>query len=137
MRYSQLLLSRDALTKANAKLSFGNGTLEMFGKVIKLETTRAGHYKIPLLENNTMFDVMFSVNDLKSAPIAEKRKIAFKLHRQFGHADKKRICDLLHDANVHDSDLGKLLGDMKKTCEVCARYKRCQSRPVVKTSMTQ
>ena len=67
--------------------------------------------------------------------MGDKKKIAFELHRRFGHADGNKTCDLLHDANVHDSELNKLLGDMKKKCDDCARYKRKQSTPVVGLSL--
>ena len=107
------------MSKAEAKLLFGMDTIEIFGKTIKLETTANGHYKLPLLPETKMFSVFLSNEELLEMDSTHKRNTARKLHVQFGHADGKRLVDLLHDAGVVDSQFEKLVHDVEKSCDIC------------------
>ena len=64
-----------------------------------------------------------------------KIKIAKKLHRQFSHANSKRLKTLLQDAGIKDDDLFKIIDEVTQSCESCIKYKRGPPRPVVGLSM--
>ena len=129
------LLSKKAMSKAKAKLLFGMDTIEIFGKNIKLETTANGHYKLPLLPETKMFSVFLSNEELSEMDSAHQRNTAKKLHVQFGHADGKRLVDLLHDAGVVDSQFEKLVYEVEKNCETCLQHKRKKPHSAVGFSL--
>ena len=58
-------------------------------------------------------------------------KRATKLHRQFGHPTAKKLKKLVQDAEIHDSTLEREIDKVTRECDVCARYRRPCSRPVV------
>ena len=62
-------------------------------------------------------------------------KRATKLHRQFGHPTAKKLKKLVQDAEIHDSTLEREIDKVTRECDVCARYRRPCSRPVVSVSL--
>ena len=58
-----------------------------------------------------------------------------KLHRQFGHASEQKLKDLLKKANVKDKEIYDLLNKAITECELCIRFQRTPSRPVVSLPM--
>ena len=61
----------------------------------------------------------------------EKKHIASKLHKQFGHPKSPRLIDLIKTARISGKDLLVLVKDSDKSFEICTRYKRPNSRWVV------
>ena len=88
-----LLLSKSSLKAADSQLDFVNDTVTMFGKEIALQHTSNGHYCVPLtpkqvavnIISNKVTNVTFTVNDMSNKTLTEKKAIALKLHKQFGH----------------------------------------------------
>ena len=72
---------------------------------------------------------------LKKNRKKEKKYIAIKLHKQFGHPKSARLIDLIKAAGISDKDLLNMVKDLDKSCEICMRYKRPSSRPVVGFSL--
>ncbi|CAL4072646.1 unnamed protein product, partial [Meganyctiphanes norvegica] len=56
---------------------------------------------------------------------------AIKLHRQFAHPSANRLKSLLKDASVNDKAFLALIDEVSTNCDLCKRYKRTPSRPVV------
>ena len=73
---------------------------------------------------------------LKKNRKKEKKYIAIKLHKQFGHPKSARLIDLIKTAGISDKDLLDMVKDLDKSCEICMRYKRPSSRPVVGFSLS-
>lgn len=63
--------------------------------------------------------------------IGEQTKILEKLHKQFGHATADRLKTLLKSAGVVSDNIFTLLEKVVSKCDLCARFKRTPSRPVV------
>ena len=63
--------------------------------------------------------------------MAEKIKIATKLHRQFSHPSSKKLCDLVKNAGVTDPEFIKILQTLPSSCEVCICYKKTEPKPIV------
>ena len=54
-----------------------------------------------------------------------------KLHKQFCHPRTFRLRKLLQDGGVNDEELFKLIEEVEKTCDICCKYKRPPSKPIV------
>ena len=73
---------------------------------------------------------MFSV-DLEVMASKDRYKTLFKLQRQFAHLPIKKLNSLLQDADQWIDEYSNLLEDIGNTCELCKRYAKTPSRPVV------
>ena len=73
---------------------------------------------------------MFSV-DLEEMASKDRYKTLFKFHRQFAHSPMKKLKLLLKDADQCKDEYSNLLEDISNTCELCKRYAKAPSRPVV------
>ena len=139
-----LLLSKDAMKKANMALYLADDEAEVFGKRISLSTTSAGHYVIPLLANTVYqnsceipendVNQVLSIDMLKAGP-EESSKALEKLHRQYGHRPKESFVKLLKSADAWDTALGPLLDKVIDGCEGCIKRKRNPDRPSVAMPM--
>ena len=131
-----LLLSKSAMQKAATEIDFKNNKVTMFGKVQDLHFTTSEHYCIPLdrkhkiinYEDQNATKVMFT-NTLDNKTSQEKKNVAVKLHKQFLHLRTFRLRKLLQDRDVNDED--KPIEEVEKTCDICCKYKRPPSKPVV------
>ena len=135
-----LLLSKSSLKAADSQLDFVNDTVTMFGKEIALQHTSNGHYCVPLtpkqvavnMISNKVTNVNFTVNDMSNKTLTEKKAIALKLHKQFGHpVDSNKLKGLLQEAKIHDNELLQQIDIVTKSCDTCSRYMKARSRPVV------
>ena len=129
-----LLLSKPDMKRMGFKLNMANDTLEVNGKYIELDTTSSGHYYIPLKEC-TIHVENVNITEMKSSK--EKEKELKKLHRQFGHPSAQSLKAILKNAEVLDKQSENIIDEMNKNCEICKRYKRTPSRPIVSMPMAQ
>lgn len=133
-----LLLSRDSMKKANMNLDFESDTMTAFGEKIPLINTISGHYAIPIakpvylaneLENGSISNITLAVTEDKS-----NTEIAIKLHRQFAHASKEKLLNLVKNAGHPWCNNQNLKEEIKKVCndcKTCTIYKKPPARPVV------
>ena len=130
------LLSKSAMQAT--KIDFKNNKVTMFGKVQDLHFTTSGHYWIPLdrkhkitnYEDQNATEIQFT-NTLDNKTSQEKKSVAVKLHEQFCHPRTFRLGKLLQDGGVKDDNFFKLIEEAEKTCDICCKYKRPPSKPVV------
>ena len=141
-----LLLSKESMKAAESKIDFVNDRINIFGKDIHLHFTTSGHYAIPLNETNlnlktssledlNFVEVLLTIDNIEEKSKKEKY-IGIKLHKQFGHPKSARLIDLIKTAGISDKDLLDMVKDLDKSCEICMRYKRPSSRPVVGFSLS-
>ena len=138
-----LLLSKASMKRAQLNLNFNNDTAEILGQKVKLQTTSSGHYCIPLcntllLDNGVGLNcnIILQTEALKSMSDDKKLKTAIKLHRQFAHASKEKLCKLAK--NSKDYNDNKFLNMIEKfcdSCEVCMKLRRPSLRPIVGLSL--
>ena len=69
--------------------------------------------------------------DLSSKGTEEKRKMVFKLHRQFSHPSEERPRSLVTSAGIKDQEFLKLTETVSDECEVCQLYKKPSPKPIV------
>ena len=106
----------------------------MLKKKIPLSCTSSGHYYIPItkpLPDKCKFKHILFMKEISSKNMAEKIKIATKLHRQSSHPKSKKLCNLVKNAGVTDHEFIKILQTLPSSCEVCIHYKKTEPKPFV------
>ena len=73
----------------------------------------------------------------KSKEKANVRKIANKLHRQFGHPTSDKLVKLLRDAGHANKELEEEVDFISRSCETCMKFQRAPPRPVVGLPMAR
>ena len=113
-----LLLSKSSMKKAQLVLNFNNDTAEVLGHNVKLHCTSSGHYCIPLSSTLLGVDcgvdtsIILHTESLQTLSDDEKWKKAMKLHRQFNHASKEKLCKLVSESDsFHDGSFLNPLRD--------------------------
>ena len=115
---------------------------QILGNQVKLNCTSTGHYCIPLTklllnDKDSSQPPVVLHTTIKNATRKELIDKAVKLHRQFSHASKEKLCELLKQSPGFDND--KFLDIVKEQCdlcEVCQKFKCPPSRPVVGLPLT-
>jgi hypothetical protein len=126
-----LLLSRTAMKKALIKLDLVNDTAEVFGKTVALDMTSSGHYCLPIDRNSQLKVESVCEVKLDVLNAGQLAKVLLKLHRQFAHPSTNRLVALLKDAGIWSDDYRLVLDNIYQNCELCKRYAKTPSRPVV------
>ena len=143
-----MLLSKQSMKEAGTKLDFTNDTVKMFGTDIPLSFTSTGHYCIALTPKQEVINkanlseesdrVFLAIKDLGAMNSTQKSKIAEKLHKQFGHPiDSSKLKKLVKDAKINDDELLRLIEKVTDGCDLCKRYGKKKSRPVVGFSLAR
>ena len=131
-----LLISKKSMVDAKMILDFGENTVTAFGHTQKLLCSPSGHTSIPLKNVSVHNDVCFCTQSnvvLHSLNFkdSDKKRVATKLHKQFGHPRPKQLKELIKTAGKEDKELFKEIDEIEKRCEVCKRYKQPELRPIV------
>ena len=141
-----LLLSKPSLKAAKSKLDFVNDQITMFDVKIDLQHTSNDHYCIPLTPKQVvvshqpetkkkMTSVTLSISNLSSKSPKEKKDVALKLHKQFGHPEALKLKKLVNEAELRDPELLQKIYEVSDNCDTCRRYNRARSRPIVSLSL--
>ena len=128
-----LLLSRQSMKRAEMIINFSNDTVNVGGKdIIKLTGMTSGHYCLLLFhDSSSNCKIVLHAVNFKTMTVDEKKKKAAKLHRQFSHASKEKLIQLVKNSNYNDKDFQKCIEDCCNNCEICHKYKSQPLRPVV------
>ena len=124
-----LLLSKPDMKRLGFKINLANDTLEINGRNIELDTTSSGHYFIPLKDCEMQIETVHVINEIENK--SEKITMIKKLHRQFGHPSTKSLKAILKNAEVLDKHTERIVEEIGAKCDICSRYKRTPSTPVV------
>ena len=131
-----LLLGKPTMKKMNVKLDMENDTAVVCGEEVKLECTPSGHYFIPLTKPNIEeLNVQYVLHVLDVQNITDKREAVKHLHRQFGHTTARRLKSFFKMAGIDDKEYMDLIEDVTNKCEICPKWKKTPSRPVVSLPM--
>ena len=131
-----LLLSKEAMKKAQTQIDFKEDKVNIFGQKVKIYFTSTGHYCIKLKskpsdKNSFKSNAVFLCNDIEKLSNTQKYKVALKLHRQFSHPHSERLLNLLQDCEINDQELKSHIKDLDESCEICVKYKKTKPRPIV------
>ena len=125
-----LLWSLKDMKKAKVKLDLANDTAEIYGNLVNLNYTSAGHYCLPILPTETSAEVVNAVELTKLKP-DELNKTLTHLHRQFAHPPEKKLIALLENAGIWKKDYQDNLTQIYLKCDLCKKYAKTPPRPVV------
>lgn len=130
-----LLLSKETMKRAKAKLNFEDDKIELFGEEQPMVCTSSGHYAIPITKSSANINkegsaesniVLFANEDTR-----DKKATAKKLHTQFCHPSAKRLIKLVESSGSEDRELVQAIEEVSSSCDICKRYKKTIPRPVV------
>ena len=123
-----LLLSKNSMQKARTKNDFQKNKAIMFDKEIDLRFTTSGHYYIPLKSENSN-ETLLSLSE--TSDLKDKKKVAYKLHKQFSHPRAHKLQKLLQDAGIFDKELLNEIEAIEGECTICQKYKKPPPKPIV------
>ena len=131
-----LLLSKEDMKNAESEINFINDSVKMFGEQQKVHLTKSGHYAIPLNEAKMILKNVekreTKVNLIVQDDHEDKKKVAWKLHAQFGHPTKVKLLKLVEWAGRgDDKELLKEIDEVYDKCNICQEYSKPSPRPVV------
>ena len=63
------------------------------------------------------------------------KKKAEKLHKQFGHPTAINLIKMLRSAEIYNREFEQVIDNVSEKCEVCVKYKKPKSRPIVSMPM--
>ena len=129
-----LLLSKASMKKSETTIDFANDSVTMFGEKVKLSLASSGHYMINLFPEK---EVLLAATDELIGDEKDIKKMATKLHLQFGHAPAHRIIQLLKDAGKQDEKLFKQINSVVEECDTCKIYHKAKNRPVVSFNLAK
>ena len=73
---------------------------------------------------------MLTIDNIEKKSNKEKRQIAMKLHKQFGHPKSLRLIDLIKTSGITDSTFLDSMKELDQSCEICWPYKKPNLRPI-------
>ena len=133
-----LLLSRTSMKRAEMALDFETDTAKALGNKVNLHCTSSGHYCLPLTnillqeKPNSCASIVLHTLNLKQLSRSEKMKKAMKLHRQFSHASKEKLCKLVKESkDFSDKDFLDIIEECCDSCEICQKFVLPPLRPVL------
>ena len=129
------LMSKSHMKKVGIALDLTNDTATANGKPLKINTTSAGHYIISLLgetdDEDTLLMEEIMLIDFETASAKKQYQMLVKIHKQFGHGQKKKFVDLLKGAGQWIDTFDEMLEKIIDGCEGCILRKRNPVRPSV------
>lgn len=132
-----LLFSKKSMKRAQMKLDLENDIAVIHGKEVKLRCTSSGHYCLPLRDEKEAWKKTEEIMLTLGLSDKEKKKKIEKLHQQFGHPTSKRLIQLLKDAGIDDELCFIYVEEVSDSCEICIKYKKTPSRPIVSVNMAK
>ena len=121
------LISKEEMAKRGFKLDLGTSTIEVDGEVIPIITTESGLIGISLWDyNEVAIEEQCNLVNLDDTVSS-----ITKLHKQLGHCSAENLKKITKNANIQGENVNKVIDQVLKECDSCARYKRTPSTPVV------
>ena len=133
-----LLLSRETLKRAEAKIDIGRASICFLGNTLPLIISSTGHMCLVIsrpLDNfhketqNVLSRVLFT-SPMSGVGMDLKNK-ATKLHMQFCHPPSDRLIDLIKKSGTNDDRIFDAIRNVTSQCDVCIRNRRAPLRPAV------
>ena len=131
-----LLLSKQTMKRASAKMNFDRDTINLFGIEQVMVCTSSGHYAIPIKKHHVYIpderlkeDNLVLLNDVNDSK--DVKAVAKKLHEQFSHPISDKLIKLVKNAGMEDQELFDAIKEVGDRCDTCKRFKRANPRPAV------
>ena len=108
------------MQKAGTKIDFQKNKAIMLDKEIDLRFTTSGHYYIPLTSENSN-ETLISLSE--TSDLKDKKKVAYKLHKQFSHPRAHKFQKLLQDSGIFEKELLNEIQAIEGECTIFQKYK--------------
>ena len=131
-----LLIGKPSMKRLKMVIDFVNNKATALGQIIKLRTTKSGHYCIPLSCYVDSCNIVIDSTGLLGTTKEEKKKRAKKLHRQLCHASFDRLKTLLRQSGCEDKEFYRIVQETCADCFFCNKYKKPFPKPIVGFSET-
>ena len=136
-----LLMSKAHMKQLGITLNMADDTASINGKLIRVDTTSAGHFILNLFGDNERHDnklmqEICAVNMLEESE-ENQMKLLHKLHRQFGHRPKRVFIELIKSADQWDPKFNKMIDQIIDGCEGCILRRRNPDKPAVSLPMAK
>ena len=129
-----LLLSKSDMKKLGIALDMKNDRATINDKPLILTTTAAGHYTVDLLSNSEELEEV-NITELDEDDDKAQMKALNKIHRQFGHRNKRQFTTILKEAGKWKEKFSGMIDKIMDACEGCIMKKRTPDRPAVAPPM--
>ena len=130
-----LLLSHQSMRAADIIIKCKEAKCMILGQEVQLKLTTSGHFALPLstmlLDGPVKPKVVLHSVTLNNCTRAQKISKAIKLHRQFAHASKEKLKELVKNSKFKDNEFLSIINEVCENCEVCKKFKRPPLRPIV------
>ena len=134
-----LLFGKPSMKKAGVKIDLKTDSAIILGKHVDLSCTASGHYCIPISDfkggNQHIHQVLMMEGNCTAWKDIEKQ--VMKLHKQFGHPSSRKLIQLMKDAGIMNEHYFQLVNQISETCDICQKFKRSPSKPVVSMPMAR
>ena len=135
-----LLLSKEAMKKANTQINFSSDSDFMFGTKQPLIVTTSGQYVIAIGERAFLEQLkekkQIIILHAKTVDLSNKEKAAKKLHSHFSHPLPEKLIKLISNVGLaEDKDLIDSINKTNKECQICRVYKKPFPKPVAPTPL--
>ena len=133
-----LLFGKPSMKKAKVKIDLENDCASVLGKHVTLQCTSSGHYCIPISdfkEGNKQIHQVLIMEGWGYVDQDHIEKQVEKLHKQFGHPSSKRLSQLFKDGGIKEKDYFDFVGKISDECDICKKFRRTPSKPVVSMPM--
>ena len=134
-----LLISRETLERASARIDVGGNTITFLGTELPLINSSSGHLCLPIGRSYDHCDTASAkvLNSYFSSPFgyysdeADLKQKALKLHKQFAHPPPEKLIKLIENSGVNDPLVSNAIKDISSQCDVCRRFKKRPLKPAV------
>ena len=129
-----LLLSKNAMQKANMVIDMGNDTVTAYGVTKPLHYTESGHCSIKLNNNSVDDSCLCSTTNcvlFSEGTKEDIEKLAVKLHKQFAHPPAEKLKSFVKTGGETRKEVFDAIEKVSMSCDICRRYKRPEKRPIV------
>ncbi len=136
-----LLMSKTHMKQLGITLNMVDDTASINGKLIRVDTTSAGHFILNLFgdyerQDSLIMQEICAVNMLKETDEVQMQ-LLHKLHKQFGHRPKRVFVELIKSAEQWDPKFSKMIDQIIDGCEGCILRKRSPDKPAVALPMAK
>ena len=133
-----LLLSRETLKRANAKIDIGRALISFLGVTVPLTISSTGHMCLSISrsldtsnkETQSLLKRVLFTSPIEGIGLDLKNKVT-KLHLQFCHPTADRLIDLIKKAGTCEQRVFDVIKNVTAHCDVCIRNRRAPLRPAV------
>lgn len=134
-----LLLSRETLERANARIDIADGSIEFSGNNVPMITSTNGHLCLQIgrlldssnTETQRVINTVLFTSPLSNIDKTDLKRKVLKLHKQFAHPSPNKLSELVKNAGTDDEHVHDMIHEISRSCEVCHRFKRRPPRPAV------